>query len=412
MSTLYENIDYMCKQNNTNLTKMCKALSISRSVFSELKSGRTKNLSSENKKIIASFFCVNIEYLDENIGETPCPLCGFQYAKNNPEEEKTHAYKHSKWLKAVKKFGFCWNYRYRESVKSKARNKIERGNLSSSETVKCYEDIYKALFSRALEASDYSSDNISFEDYVSGILAGKKNVPDENSETYKILVKKYGIKPGILSGTYFNASNILSLSHEELLDTCNSIEPALVEKHNGNIEAAYAEQKQLDDAQAHKDAHILLHTNPVNDNPLHPEPSNISDVIPQSDIRMIPLFESVSAGFGAAACDCVIDYIPTVIHNPYEAAETIAIRVSGDSMYPKIEDGDTIVVHKQSSVDSGQIAVVLIDGEDAVVKKVKYGSNWVDLISINPEFKTRHFEGEELNRLRILGLVRQIIKVV
>lgn len=135
-------------------------------------------------------------------------------------------------------------------------------------------------------------------------------------------------------------------------------------------------------------------------------------ILPQSDIRMIPLFESVSAGFGAAACDCVIGYIPTVIHNPYEAAETIAIRVSGDSMYPKIEDGDTIVVHKQSSVDSGQIAVVLIDGEDAVVKKVKYGSNWVDLISINPEFKTRHFENEELNRLRILGLVRQIIKVV
>ena len=81
-------------------------------------------------------------------------------------------------------------------------------------------------------------------------------------------------------------------------------------------------------------------------------------------------------------------------------------------MYPKIEDGDTIVVHKQSSVDSGQIAVVLIDGEDAVVKKVKYGSNWVDLVSINPEYKTRHFEDEELNRLQVLGLVRQIIKTV
>ena len=144
------------------------------------------------------------------------------------------------------------------------------------------------------------------------------------------------------------------------------------------------------------------------DNPIE---SNAT-ILPQADIRMIPLFESVSAGFGAAACDCVIDYIPTVIHNPYEAAETIAIRVSGDSMYPKIEDGDTIVVHKQTSVDSGQIAVVLIDGEDAVVKKVKYGSNWVDLVSINPEYKTRHFENEELNRLRILGLVRQIIKTV
>ena len=144
------------------------------------------------------------------------------------------------------------------------------------------------------------------------------------------------------------------------------------------------------------------------DDPIEPN----ATILTQTDIRMIPLYESVSAGFGAAACDCIIDYIPTVIHNPYEAAETIAIRVSGDSMYPKIEDGDTIVVHKQTSVDNGQIAVVLIDGEDAVVKKVKYGSNWVDLVSINPEYKTRHFENEELNRLQVLGLVRQIIKTV
>ena len=144
------------------------------------------------------------------------------------------------------------------------------------------------------------------------------------------------------------------------------------------------------------------------DDPIEPN----ATILTQTDIRMIPLYESVSAGFGAAACDCIIDYIPTVIHNPYEAAETIAIRVSGDSMYPKIEDGDTIVVHKQTSVDNGQIAVVLIDGEDAVVKKVKYGSNWVDLVSINPEYKTRHFEDEELNRLQVLGLVRQIIKTV
>ena len=144
------------------------------------------------------------------------------------------------------------------------------------------------------------------------------------------------------------------------------------------------------------------------DDPIEPN----ATILTQTDIRMIPLYESVSAGFGAAACDCIIDYIPTVIRNPYEAAETIAIRVSGDSMYPKIEDGDTIVVHKQTSVDNGQIAVVLIDGEDAVVKKVKYGSNWVDLVSINPEYKTRHFEDEELNRLQVLGLVRQIIKTV
>lgn len=141
------------------------------------------------------------------------------------------------------------------------------------------------------------------------------------------------------------------------------------------------------------------------------EKSNIAYII-KDNIYNIPLFGSVSAGFGAYASDEVLDYIPTIIRNPYEACETLAIRVTGNSMYPKIEDGDIIVVHKQESVDSGSIAVMLLDGEEGVVKKVEYGPDWIDLVSINPEYQTRHFEGVEVTRLRVLGLVRQIVKTV
>lgn len=140
------------------------------------------------------------------------------------------------------------------------------------------------------------------------------------------------------------------------------------------------------------------------------EPSNISDIY--TDLYRIPLFESASAGFGVTANSDIIDYIPLYIKNPAEAAQTIAIKVKGDSMYPKIEDGDIIIVRKQDSVDSGSIAVVLIDGDDGLVKRVKYGRDWIDLESINPEYKTRHFEGEEILRLRVVGLVRQIIKQI
>lgn len=129
-------------------------------------------------------------------------------------------------------------------------------------------------------------------------------------------------------------------------------------------------------------------------------------------IRMIPLFESVSAGFGAYPDEQVIDYIPLYISNPHEAKETLCITVRGDSMYPKIEDGDVIQVHKQDSVDSGRIAVVLIDGMEAVVKKVTYGADWIELHSINPEYKTRRFEGQSVTRVRVLGQVKKIIKSV
>ena len=141
------------------------------------------------------------------------------------------------------------------------------------------------------------------------------------------------------------------------------------------------------------------------------ERSNISDVITDG-IHMIPVFESVSAGLGVYADSKVMDYVPVFVRNPAEAPSLIGIRVRGDSMYPKIEDGDVIIVRKQTSVDSGSIAVMLLDGEEGLVKKVEYGPDWIDLISINPEYKTKHFEGEEVTRLQVVGLVKQVIKML
>lgn len=139
------------------------------------------------------------------------------------------------------------------------------------------------------------------------------------------------------------------------------------------------------------------------------ESSNITAVY-TDEIYRIPVFESVSAGFGTYADSLVVDYIPVFIKNHAELPLLMGIKVQGDSMYPTIEDGDIIIVRRQSSVDSGSIAVILIDGEEGVVKKVEYGKDWIDLISINPMYPKRHFQGEELTRLRVMGLVKQVIK--
>lgn len=130
----------------------------------------------------------------------------------------------------------------------------------------------------------------------------------------------------------------------------------------------------------------------------------------QHNIRMVPLFQTVSAGFGAYASEDIQDYMPVYFHNPSESAQTICIKVRGDSMYPKIEDGDIIQVHKQESVDDGSIAVVLLDGDEGLVKKVQYSPNGVDLISMNPMYPPMRFEGMEARRVRVVGLVTQVIK--
>lgn len=139
--------------------------------------------------------------------------------------------------------------------------------------------------------------------------------------------------------------------------------------------------------------------------------SNI-EVLPNIKIHMIPVFETVSAGFGAYASDYIIDYMPLYIANVSDVSDMMCIKVSGDSMYPKIEDGDTIVVRRQPCVDNGQIAVVLIDGEEGVVKKINTGENFIELLSINPMYPPRRFEDEDAERISIVGLVKQIIKNV
>lgn len=127
-------------------------------------------------------------------------------------------------------------------------------------------------------------------------------------------------------------------------------------------------------------------------------------------LRMLPVYESVSAGFGAQASDYIVDYLPCYVSNVSEIDEYLCIKVKGDSMFPKIEDGDIIQVHKQTSVDSGSIAVLLIDGEEGVVKRVVYGDDWIELHSINPMYPVMRYEGADVLRLQVVGLVKKIIK--
>lgn len=79
-------------------------------------------------------------------------------------------------------------------------------------------------------------------------------------------------------------------------------------------------------------------------------------------------------------------------------------------MSPKIDNGDLIQVHRQTTVENGSVGVVLIDNEEALFKKIKYDKKSIDLISFNPYYPVKHFEGKELQRIQVLGLVKKVIK--
>ena len=142
------------------------------------------------------------------------------------------------------------------------------------------------------------------------------------------------------------------------------------------------------------------------------EEAKVQEVVPlpQDNVFMIPIYDSVAAGFGVIAQDCVVSYLPTYLTCPSEKDQYLWVNVKGDSMAPLIDDGSKILIKKQTSVDSGSIAVVLVDDEEAVVKKVIYGDTWVELHSTNPYYPPRRFENNQLERIQVLGLVKEVSK--
>lgn len=116
-----------------------------------------------------------------------------------------------------------------------------------------------------------------------------------------------------------------------------------------------------------------------------------------------PLFASVSAGFGTTREEAIGTF-PCVVRSEEEAENTLCVIVSGNSMYPEINNGDIIQVRRQPSVDYGDIAVVRVDGE-YFVKKVEYGPEYIRLVSINEDYEPIILKGAELLSCSVVGKV-------
>lgn len=131
--------------------------------------------------------------------------------------------------------------------------------------------------------------------------------------------------------------------------------------------------------------------------------------VDQSNVKMIPIYETVSAGLGATADDQPTEYIPLCFDSAYEADNTICIRVKGDSMAPVINNGDIVHVLKQDVVERGMMAVVLVDDE-GFVKYLDYGTGWIELVSQNQMYRTMRFEGADTERVRVVGVVTGVTR--
>lgn len=85
---------------------------------------------------------------------------------------------------------------------------------------------------------------------------------------------------------------------------------------------------------------------------------------------LTPVLGVVRAGVPIHAEEDIIDY-EEIPQEMARSGEYFGLRVTGSSMEPTLRDGDVIIVRKQPDVDNGDIAIVLVDGEDATVKEIR-----------------------------------------
>ena len=133
----------------------------------------------------------------------------------------------------------------------------------------------------------------------------------------------------------------------------------------------------------------------------------ISDI----DVTNIPLLGTVKAGYDYLAQENIIDYISFKVDGT-DKENYYALNVVGDSMTPLFDDGDTVIVHKQDDFENGDNCVVLINGEEATIKKVYKGNTGIELKAVNPYYPPRVFSKEDIKDLpvKIIGVVEKSIR--
>lgn len=135
------------------------------------------------------------------------------------------------------------------------------------------------------------------------------------------------------------------------------------------------------------------------------------EVIPKSTGGVvIPVLGDVAAGIPIEAVENIVDYeeIDTALAS---TGDFFALRIKGSSMEPRIREGDVVIVRKQNTADTGDTAIILVNGDSATCKRVKKeddGSLW--LIPNNPAYESKHFSPTEIQQLPV-SIIGKVVEL-
>lgn len=122
----------------------------------------------------------------------------------------------------------------------------------------------------------------------------------------------------------------------------------------------------------------------------------------------VPVLGYVAAGIPMETIQNIIDYEEIPQQLARDGSEYFALQIKGDSMEPKISDGDVVIVRKQPDCDSGQIAIVCVNGDHATCKKIMKQQSGILLKPLNPDYDPTFYTNEEIRDIPITILGRVV----
>lgn len=135
-------------------------------------------------------------------------------------------------------------------------------------------------------------------------------------------------------------------------------------------------------------------------------PALQSDVFRLEKGMKIPVLGSVAAGTPIFAEE---NYIGSeeISEELASTGEFFGLKIKGDSMSPRIMEGDTVIVRQQDDAESGDIVIVLINGDSATCKRLMKYQEGISLISFNPVYEPMTFSNKDIMEkpVRIIGKV-------
>lgn len=122
----------------------------------------------------------------------------------------------------------------------------------------------------------------------------------------------------------------------------------------------------------------------------------------------IPVLGKVAAGIPIDEIEEILDFEEIDEKMIKDGSEYFGLQLKGDSMEPKMSDGDVVIVRVQHNIDSGNIAIVQVNGDTATCKKIIKHENGIVLTSFNPSYAPIFYSNEEIEKLPVTILGRVV----